>query len=300
MSNLPKTDFTQRFIFDDSDARGELASLDYSYAEVLAKHAYPEPVQQLLGELMAAAALLVGSLKFDGLMSLQARSEGPVPLLMIECTSEREIRGLARFEAAQIKPGATLADLMPNGVLALTIDPAIGNRYQGIVDLDGDDLSACFTNYFVMSHQVPTRFWLAADGKRARGMLLQQLPAEVTKDEEERAEDWTHLTTLGGTLKVEELLGLDNETILVRLFHEEELRVFADEAIKFKCSCSRERSGNALSSLGLEDAQNLVTENGGHIEIDCQFCNEKYLFDATDVAQLFSGAGVESPSETHH
>jgi molecular chaperone Hsp33 len=127
---------------------------------------------------MAAAALLVGTMKFDGLLSLQARSEGPVPLLMIECTSEREIRGLARFDADQITPDATLADLMPNGVLALTIDPTVGQRYQGIVDLDGKTLSDCFTNYFVMSQQVPTRFWLNADGKRARGMLLQQLPAD--------------------------------------------------------------------------------------------------------------------------
>lgn len=300
MSDLPKTDFTQRFIFDNCDARGELASLDSSYAEVLAKHAYPQPVQQLLGELMAAAALLVGSLKFDGLMSLQARSDGPVPLLMIECTSKREIRGLARFDAEQIKPDATLADLMPNGVLALTIDPAVGKRYQGIVDLDGCDLSACFTNYFVMSHQVPTRFWLAADGKRARGMLLQQLPAEVIKDEDERADSWTRLTMLGDTLKTEELLALDNETILTRLFHEDDVRVFTDEIIEFKCSCSRERSGNALTSLGHEDALNLVSEHGGHIEIDCQFCNERYLFDAADVDQLFAGAGVQSPSDTHH
>ena len=300
MSDLRKTDFTQRFIFDNSDTRGELVSLDHSYAEVLAKHAYPEPVQQLLGELMAAAALLVSTLKFDGLMSLQARSEGAVPLLMIEITSEHEIRGLARFDADQITPDATLSDLMPNGVLALTIAPTVGKRYQGIVDLDGNDLSACFTNYFVMSHQVPTRFWLAADGKRARGMLLQQLPAEVIKDEEERAESWNRLNALGDTLKVEELLGLDNETILVRLFHEEELRVFADECIEFKCSCSRERSGNALSSLGHDDALTLVKEHGGHIEIDCQFCNERYLFDAADVDQLFAGAGVETPSGTHH
>ena len=300
MSDLPKTDFTQRFIFDNSDTRGELASLDHSYAEVLAKHTYPQPVQQLLGELMAAAALLVGSLKFDGLMSLQARSEGPVPLLMIEITSEREIRGLARFEADQIKADATLADLMPNGVLALTIDPAVGKRYQGIVDLDGADLSACFTHYFVMSHQVPTRFWLAADGKRARGMLLQQLPAEVINDEEARAESWQRLNMLGDTLKVEELLGWNNKKILTSLFHEEELRVFADERIEFQCSCSRERSGNALTSLGHDDALNLVKEHGGHIEIDCQFCNERYLFDAADVDQLFAGAGVESPSGTQH
>ena len=300
MSDLHKTDATQRFMFDTSDARGELASLEHSYADVLAKHAYPQPVQQLLGELMAAAALLVGNQKIDGLLSLQARSEGPVPLLMIECTSDREIRGLARFDAASIAPDATLADLLPNGVLAITIDPTVGKRYQGIVDLNGETLADCFTNYFVMSEQVPTRFWLVADGQRARGMFLQQLPADVVKDEDERVDSWDRLLMLGDTLKSEELLGLDNETILHRLYHEETVRLFDHQAIEFKCSCSRERSGNALTSLGHADALNLVTEHGGHIEIDCQFCNERYLFDAADVDQLFAGAGVESPSGTHH
>ena len=300
MTDLPDTDFTQRFIFDENDARGELVSLERSYAEVLAKHPYPEPVAQLLGELMAAASLLVGTMKFDGLLILQARSEGPVPMLMIECTSDREIRGLARFDAASIAPDATLADLLPNGVLAITIDPTVGKRYQGIVDLNGETLADCFTNYFVMSEQVPTRFWLVADGKRARGMFLQQLPGDKIKDEEERVDSWNTLLALGDTLKAEELLGLDNETILHRLYHEETVRLFDDETVEFKCSCSRERSGNALTSLGLEDAQNLVAEHGGHIEIDCQFCNERYLFDAADVDQLFSGAGVKSPSDTHH
>ncbi|UUQ62622.1 Hsp33 family molecular chaperone HslO [Pseudomonas fuscovaginae UPB0736] len=300
MSDLPDTDYSQRFIFDDSDTRGELVSLERSYAEVLAKHPYPQPVAQLLGELMAAAALLVGTLKFDGLLILQARSEGAVPLLMVECSSEREIRGLARYDAEQIAPGASLADLMPNGVLALTVDPTQGQRYQGIVDLDGATLSECFTNYFVMSQQVGTRFWLNADGQRARGLLLQQLPADRIKDEGERAANWQHITALASTLKAEELLGLDNETVLHRLYHEEALRLFDHQPLSFHCSCSRERSGNALVSLGLEDAQQLVAERGGAIEIDCQFCNQRYLFDATDIAQLFAGAGVETPSDTRH
>jgi molecular chaperone Hsp33 len=300
MTDLPDSDFTQRFIFDDSDTRGELVALERSYAEVLAKHPYPEPVAQLLGELMAAASLLVGTLKFDGLLILQARSEGPIPLLMIECSSEREIRGLARYEADQIAPDATLADLMPNGVLALTVDPTQGQRYQGIVDLDGETLSECFTNYFVMSQQVGTRFWLYADGRRARGLLLQQLPADRLKDEEERAASWQHITALGSTLTADELLSLDNETILHRLYHEEQVRLFDVQKLRFRCSCSRERSANALVSLGLEDAQSLVIEHGGNIEIDCQFCNERYLFDAADIAQLFAGAGVDTPSDTRH
>ncbi|MDU9040741.1 Hsp33 family molecular chaperone HslO [Pseudomonas corrugata] len=300
MTDLPDNDCTQRFIFDDIDARGELVALERSYAEVLAKHPYPEPVAQLLGELMAAASLLIGTLKFDGLLILQARSEGPVPMLMIECSSEREIRGLARYHADQIAPGATLADLMPDGVLALTVDPTHGKRYQGIVDLDGASLAECFTNYFVMSQQTNTRFWLYADGRRARGLLLQQLPVDRIRDPEEREASWQHITALASTLNADELLSLDNETVLHRLYHEEVVRLFDELPLRFQCSCSRERSGNALVSLGLEDAQQLVIEHGGAIEIDCQFCNERYLFDGADVAQLFAGAGVEAPSDTRH
>ncbi len=300
MTDLPDTDFTQRFIFDDSDTRGELVALERSYAEVLAKHPYPEPVAQLLGELMAAAALLVGTLKFDGLLILQARSEGPIPLLMIECSSEREIRGLARYDEAQIAAGATLADMMPDGSLTLTVDPQRGQRYQGVVDLDGETLSDCFTNYFVMSQQIGTRIQLCADGRRARGMLLQQLPADRLKDEEERAASWQHLTALGRTLKADELLSLDNETVLHRLYHEEQVRLFDVQKLRFHCSCSRQRSGNALVSLGPEDAQALAVEHGGSVEIDCQFCNQRYLFDSADIAQLFTGAGVDTPSDTRH
>ena len=135
MSDFADTDYTQRFIFDESDVRGELVALERSYAEVLAKHPYPEPVAQLLGEMLAAAALLVGTLKFDGLLILQARSLGPVSLLMVECSSERELRGIARYDETLVKPDATLLDLMPNGDLTMTIDPRQGKRYQGIVAL---------------------------------------------------------------------------------------------------------------------------------------------------------------------
>lgn len=300
MSDFPDTDFTQRFIFDDRDVRGELVSLERSYAEVLAKHAYPAPVAQLLGELMAAAALLVGTLKFDGLLILQARSEGPVPLLMVECSSEREIRGIARYEADAIEAGAGLQDLMPNGMLALTVDPRHGQRYQGIVDLDGADLSACFTNYFALSEQLGTRFWLTADGNRASGLLLQQLPVARQPDVDDRAESWAHVSTMASTLRSEEQLSLDNETLLHRLYHEDAVRLFDIQPLRFRCSCSRERSGNALVSLGLEDARQLVVEHGGQVEIDCQFCNERYGFDLTDVEQLFAGGGVDAPSDTRH
>lgn len=299
MSDLPDTDFTQRFLFEERDVRGEWVELDKSYREVLARHPYPQPVAALLGELMAATSLLVGALKFDGLLILQARSQGPIPLLMVECSSQRDIRGMARYEADQIAADATLADLMPGGHLTLTIDPVKGQRYQGTVDLDGANLSECFTNYFVQSQQLNTRFWLDTSAGKARGLLLQQLPVDRQRDEEEREESWQHVVAMASTLKPEEWAE-GNETLLHRLYHEDAVRLFDIEPLRFHCSCSRERSGNALVSLGEADAKALVEECGGKVEIDCQFCNERYFFDATDVAQLFAGGGTDEASETRH
>nr|WP_298117193.1 Hsp33 family molecular chaperone HslO [uncultured Pseudomonas sp.] len=294
------TDFTQRFLFDDSDVRGEMVVLTQSYAQVLAKHPYPQPVAQLLGELLAAAALLLGTLKFEGLMVLQARSSGPVPLLMVECSSEGELRGIARYHAEQVRADAGLSDLMPEGLLAITVEPRSGQRYQSLVDMDGATLADCLSNYFATSEQLPTRFWLNADGQRARGLLLQQLPADRLPDAEAREASWQHVVTLADTLTAEELLGLDNPTLLHRLYHEEQLRLFEPRTLQFRCSCSRERSANALVSLGQADAELLLRENAGSVVIDCQFCNERYAFDAADIAQLFAGGGSQAPSSTRH
>ena len=293
-------DFTQRFLFDETDVRGELATLDRSYAEVLAKHPYPEPVAQLLGEMLAAAALLCGTLKFEGLLVLQARSSGPIPLLMVECSSEREVRGIARYEEEAISASASLGELMPDGVLALTIDPRHGQRYQGIVPLEGANLAECLSGYFATSEQLPTRFWLNADGRRARGLLLQQLPPARIKDAQARQDSWEHVVTLADTLTAEELLGLDNEVILHRLFHEEAVRLFDEQGVAFNCSCSRDRAANALVSMGRPEVEILLDEQQGKIRVDCQFCNEQQLFDAADIAQIFAGGGTQTPGNTRH
>lgn len=300
MHDLLNNDFTQRFIFDDADVRGEMISLEHSYAQLLAKHAYPQPVATLLGEFMAAAALLAGTLKFEGLLILQARSEGPIPLLMVECSNTLEVRGLARYDEQALGNQNTLAALMPNGILAMTVDPTQGQRYQGIVALDGENLAQCFSNYFALSEQLGTRFWLEADGTRARGMLLQQLPVEQQRDPQERADKWEHLITLASTLSAEELLELDNTTTLHRLYHDEAVRLFDPQPVVFNCSCSRERAARALISLGEPDALALVAEQGGTVEIDCQFCNERHLFDIADIVQLFAGGRVDAPSDSRH
>ncbi len=294
------SDFSQRFLFDDTDVRGELVDLEHSYAEVLAKHAYPEPVAELRGEMLAAVTLLSDILKYDGLLVLQARSSGAVPLLMVECSSEREIRGIARYDAEALGEAHSLRELMPDGVLAMTVDPREGKRYQGIVSLDGETLAGCLSDYFALSQQLPSRFWLHADGRRARGLLLQQLPADRQRDEVERAASWEHLVTLGDTLQAAELLGLDNEPVLRRHSHQETVRLFDAEPLRFGCSCSRERSANALVSLGEADALQLVEEQGGVVQVDCQFCNQRYAFDAADIAQLFAGGGSGAPSQTRH
>ena len=294
-------DRTQRFLFEDFDVRGEWASLEHSYAEVLARHPYPEPVALLLGELLAAAALLTGTLKFEGTLTLQARAEGAVPLLMVECTSKRELRGVARYHAEQLSGSqSSLKDLMPKGVLAITLDPEKGQRYQGIVSLEAETLAVCLSDYFASSEQLSTRFWLESDGRRASGFLLQQLPPQQEPDAEARASRWQHLNVLADTLTREELLALPAEQLLHRLYHEEQVRLFAPQPVVFSCSCSRQRSANALSSLGEVDAMQLVAEQGGQITIDCQFCNRRYLFDAADVAQLFAGGGSQAPASTRH
>lgn len=293
-------DSSQRFLLDNTDIRGEMVCLRDSYAHVLAKHPYPQPVAELLGEMLAAAALLVGTLKFDGLLTLQARSNGPVPLLMVECSSERHLRGIARYDAESIGTNASLQELMPEGALAVTVEPAQGQRYQGIVALDGQNLSECLSSYFATSEQLPTRFWLHADGRSARGLLLQQLPADRIQDADDRAASWQHVTVLADSLTAEEQMGLDNETVLHRLYHQEDVLLFEPQLLSFRCSCSRDRSGAALVSLGEADAMQLVAEQGGEVQIDCQFCNERYRFDAADIAQLFNGGGSQSASQTRH
>ncbi|HDY99299.1 MAG TPA: Hsp33 family molecular chaperone HslO [Pseudomonas sabulinigri] len=285
---MASQDITQRFLFENADVRGEMVSADQSYREILAKHTYPEPVKALLGEMLAAAVLLSTTIKFDGLLILQAKSEGPLSTLMVECSSDQAVRGIARY--ADDLEGGSLDELMPGGVLAITIDPDNGQRYQGVVSLEGGSLAAALDGYFANSEQLATRFRLQADGRTARGFLLQALPADRQPDPEQRADTWQHLNVLADTLKAEELIGLDNETVLHRLFHQEELRLFDAQPVRFECSCSADRSGNALVSLGKDDVLALLQEQGGCIEIDCQFCNARYPFDADAIESLFAAA----------
>ncbi|MFP5441162.1 MAG: Hsp33 family molecular chaperone HslO [Gammaproteobacteria bacterium] len=273
------TDIRTKFLFEALAVRGELVCLEQAVQGVLDKHDYPAPLQALLGEALAAAVLLAGTLKLNGLLSLQAKGDGAVRLLMAECTHEGDLRAIARWDGEV--PDAPLVHLLGDGHLAITIEPAGGQRYQGIVPLDGLSLAECIEHYFAQSEQLATRLWLVTGNGRAAGLLLQELPAAggVSRD----ADGWNRLCRLTDTLTAPELLGLPPETLLQRLYHEEDVRVFDADAFRFRCSCSRERMLAALQSLGREELQSILDEQDGALETVCQFCNEKRRYTAAEL-----------------
>ncbi len=285
---MSSSDLLHRFVFDDTDIRGEIVTLKKSYQPVLQNNDYPVVVQRLLGEFVAAVSLMSSSLKFDGLLTLQARGEGPVPLIVAECDHLHGLRAVAspdesvdfsRFEEMGIK------ELIGDGTLVIIIEPDKGVRYQGIVPLDGDDLAGCLEHYFTQSEQLPTRFWLKAEGGNAAGLMVQMLPQQMASDEE-NAEHWDTIVQLADTVKGEELFELTHETTLYRLFNEEKTRLFEPQPVTFQCSCSRQRSAAALLSLGRPEVEALLAERDV-IAIDCQFCNQTYSFGPQHLDDIF-------------
>jgi molecular chaperone Hsp33 len=274
------TDFRSKFLFEAFAVRGELVRLGSTVRTALEKHDYPMPLQALLGEALTAAALLAGTLKFEGLLILQAKGLGPLTLLMAECSHDGKLRGIARYEGDI--PEAPLVGLLGEGHLAITIEPGPGNRYpgggtryQGIVPLDGVSLGECIEHYFSQSEQLGTRLWLEADGQHAAGLLLQELPA--TGHSQRDTDAWNRVCRLTDTLTRAELLTLDPETLLHRLFHQEDVRLFPAESLLFSCSCSRERIEAALRSLGEPELRSILEEQG-RIDVTCEFCNQKHHF----------------------
>lgn len=278
-------DGKRRFLFEDLDARGEIVHLQGVLAEVSAIHAYPEPVQRLLGEFMAAAVLLASNLKFEGSLTVQARSQRQIPLIMAECSSTMALRAIAR--GAQEVMEGTFSELLGDGQLVLTITPAKGQRYQGIVPLDGANLAACIDSYFAQSEQLQTKIYLSSSGRRSAGLLVQQLPPQLETNPDRRNREFERLTVLSDTLRPEELMGLQDEELLRRLFNEDSLRLFEAEPVRFSCSCNTERTRNALATLGAAEIHDILQEQGS-ITMDCEFCNQRYVFQEADLEDLLS------------
>ncbi len=282
---MSNPDQIQRILFDQIDVRGVVAGLDGSYQEVLARHEYPQALQRLLGEMLAAVSMLSATLKFEGRLLLQAQGDGAVKLLMAECDHHQDLRAIARYEG-EVADDLAFNELLVNGRIALTIEPENGQRYQGVVPLEHPTLAQCLQAYFEQSEQLGTSIQLAADGQRAAGLMLQVLPAEGAGDE-----DWSRVSMLASTLKAAELLELDNEELLYRLFHEETCRLYEPQPLRFKCDCSRERSAEALKFMTQEELLEILAQQDGRIDVGCQFCNQQYHFDETDIRALFSEPG---------
>ncbi|NQX88580.1 MAG: Hsp33 family molecular chaperone HslO [Halioglobus sp.] len=278
------SDESRRFLFENADIRGEIVSLDASFKDILAIHQYAPGVTRLLGEFLAAAVLLSSNLKFEGKLVLQARSDGQVPLLMVECNHELQVRGIARG-VEQATSGSNEA-LLRNGQLTITVDPLKGQRYQGIIALQTGTLADNLGAYFNQSEQLRSRIWLAADGQRAAGLLLQQLPRQITEDINLRCEQWESASTSTDAVSAPILLSLPGAALLRRLYPRDPVRLFDSTRVQFHCSCSRQRCQNALSCLDPSEANQLLKEQGC-ITVDCEFCNAQYRFLRNDLSSVF-------------
>jgi molecular chaperone Hsp33 len=303
-------DCLHRFMFEQFPIRGHLVHLDAAWRALIENREYPAPVRNMLGEAVAASLLLAATVKFEGVLSLQLQGDGPVHLMLAQCTSGLGVRGLARYREADYedagidtaaKAGAgRTADLIGAGNLAVTLETDDGSqRYQGIVPIVGERLGESLQAYFENSEQLPTRLWLHADGSGACGMLLQKLPISHASSEDSAAaaaiEDaWRRVQLIGDTLTAEELRTLADVQILHRLFNEDDVRVFEPAPVYFRCRCSRERVAGMLQGLGEAETRSVLAERG-EVEVRCDFCNRAYVFDAVDVAQLFN-AGVAADS----
>jgi len=298
---MAEVDTLRRFVFERYPFRGQLVHLGPAWRAMMEHHDYPDQVRDTLGEAVAAAVLLASTLKFQGLLTLQLRGEGPMYLMLVECTDGLAVRAVARFR----EPPATmdLRELSGHGTLTVTVEnEGAANRYQGIVPLVGESMGECLREYFESSEQLPTRLWLHADGENVSGLLLQRLPVNskpvgilesgagvVSEDEVEDA--WRRVQLVADTVTGAELAELDDARLLLRLFNEDDVRMFESTPVFFRCRCSRERVENMLRALGRDEVDSVI-EEFGQVEVRCEFCSRAYRLDAIDCVALFAGPGA--------
>lgn len=293
MENVLVEDVLHRFLLERAGVRGALVRLGPAWREVAGRVDYPAALRGLLGEALAASALLTANIKLDGELSVQLKSAGALRLLFAECTDQGRLRGLARWDAPLPEPLSL--DALPQAVMAITIgNVERGQRYQGLVELRAANLAGVLENYFAQSEQLPARLLLAADGEHAVGLMLQKLPDEGGHGAVQDDDAWTRVMHLTATLGAAELLATEPDQLLYRLYHEESVRLFDPRPLAFGCSCSRERVAAMLRSLGREEVETTLAEQGGRIEVHCEFCAQRYEFDRIDAEQLLRGAGGAS------
>lgn len=278
------------FVLENAAVRGAYVSLPDTAREVLACHPYPPAIARVLGELLAACALLASTLKFEGSLVAQLSGDGPVRLLVVECTDALGMRAMAQWDAERVEklgPEASLSDLAGgagHGRLALTLDQkSTGTMYQGIVALEAGSIAELIDHYLATSEQLDSRMRLAADRGRAAGLLAQRLPGASDEDEA----TWKRVAAIAAELGRDALLDAASATdAIASAFPEDDLRVFAARPVAFSCTCSRERVARALRIAGLDEVESILAERG-NVEVTCEFCNRRYTFAPAEARAVF-------------
>ncbi|MEQ9889077.1 Hsp33 family molecular chaperone HslO [Pectobacterium zantedeschiae] len=276
-------DQLHRYLFENYAVRGELVTVNETYQRILTNHDYPAAVQTLLGEMLVATSLLTATLKFSGDITVQLQGDGPLKLAVINGNHQQQMRGVARLQG-EIAPGSSLKEMVGNGYLVITITPTDGERYQGVVGLEGETVAECLESYFQQSEQLPTRLFIRTGQHEgnpvAAGMLLQVLPAQDTD-----RNDFDHLAQLTTTVKAEELFTLPANEVLYRLYHQEEVTVYEPQDVEFRCHCSRDRCADALMTLSDQEVNEMI-EQDGEIDMHCDYCGTHYLFNSLDIRAI--------------
>jgi molecular chaperone Hsp33 len=296
---VSETDTLRRFLFEDAPLRGHWVRLSRSWLEARAHQDLPAAAMTLLGESLAATTLVAASLKFRGTLTMQlAGSSGAVTMLVAQATDQRTLRGVAHVAGDAAGRGTGFGAQIDGGRMVISVEQGEGVApWQGIVPLEGDSLAACLGHYFEVSEQLPTLVVLAANMERAAGLLLQKLPSPGEQGEGAgaSAQDlWEEATALLATLGGDELLAVEPEQLLRRLFGAHDLRLFEPERVRFACRCDRERVAGLLRGLGSEEVESILAEQGT-VTVTCEFCQKPYRFDAVDAAQLFLPAVADGP-----
>jgi len=295
-------DSLQHFLFENTPIRGNIVHLNHTYQQILQHQTLPLVLKQALGELMAASALLSATLKMEGVMVLQLQSKGALKLLVVECSSNLEMRATAKWDVERTDEiaNSTFLNLVKNGHFVITLDPNSGAPYQGIVSIEGETIAEMLENYMQRSQQIDTSLWLHCDGESASGMLLQKLPEQLGQNlEMQDADAWNRVNVLAQTVTNDELQSLSPERLLTRLFSEEDIRLFEEKHTRFHCSCSKTKVSNMLRLLGADEVNSIIAERE-NIEVNCDFCNKQYVFDAVDAAALFASEPVIKLSDSTH
>ncbi len=292
----------RRFIVENQPVRGYWVDLESAWQDLRAHQAYPPAVRDLLGEAVSAAVLLAATLKFEGTLTLQLEGQGPLRLLVAQCSHDFRVRAVARLRDEVLPDGAPLEGeasaastfrrlVGEQGRVLVTIEAAGRDmRYQGIVPLSGDSLSECLEEYFASSEQLPTRVRLAADGHRTVGLLVQKLPehgGEEPEQDSAAAVAWRDAERGIAAVQADELVGASLQGVLTGRFGQQDVRVFKGMPVQFACRCSEARVAGLLRTLGADEVRDVLREQGT-VEVTCEFCQRPYRFDALAVEQLFA------------